>query len=133
MNGQSRKQDRRLIFFGGKGGVGKTTLAADFAALLAGRGEKTLLVSTDPAHSTSDVLDAKLSGEPARIEENLWGVEIDAAAAAAARLCRSVGRRFPVRVAKSVITVVVADPSNETLDTTSRPVPRVYSSQAPRS
>jgi arsenite/tail-anchored protein-transporting ATPase len=75
---------RRLIFFGGKGGVGKTTLAAAFATLLAGRGEKTLLVSTDPAHSTSDVLGAKLSREPTELEENLFGVEIDAAADAAA-------------------------------------------------
>ncbi len=75
---------RRLAFFGGKGGVGKTTLAAAFATLLAGRGERTLLVSTDPAHSTSDVLGAKLSGEPAELEENLFGIEIDAAADAAA-------------------------------------------------
>ena len=82
----SRDHDstRRLIFFGGKGGVGKTTLAAAFATLLAGRGEKTLLVSTDPAHSTSDVLGAKLSREPTELEENLFGVEIDAAADAAA-------------------------------------------------
>ena len=79
---------RRLVFFGGKGGVGKTTLAAAFAALLAGRGEKTLLVSTDPAHSTSDVLGARLSGEPAQIEENLFGVEIDAAGDAAAYIDR---------------------------------------------
>ncbi|MDP9476589.1 MAG: ArsA family ATPase [Actinomycetota bacterium] len=75
---------RRLTFFGGKGGVGKTTLAAAFATLLAGRGERTLLVSTDPAHSTGDVLGAKLSGEPSKLEENLFGVEIDAAADAAA-------------------------------------------------
>lgn len=75
---------RRLAFFGGKGGVGKTTLAAAFATLLASRGEKTLLVSTDPAHSTGDVLNARLSGEPQPIEENLWAVEIDAAADAAA-------------------------------------------------
>ncbi|MBA3953335.1 MAG: ArsA family ATPase [Rubrobacter sp.] len=75
---------RRLAFFGGKGGVGKTTLAAAFATLLAERGEKTLLVSTDPAHSTSDVLGAKLSGDPTGLEENLWAVEIDAAADAAA-------------------------------------------------
>jgi len=73
----------RLTFFGGKGGVGKTTLAAAFATLLAGRGERTLLVSTDPAHSTSDILGAKLSGEPMEIDENLWAVEIDAAADAA--------------------------------------------------
>jgi arsenite-transporting ATPase len=79
------KQDlHRLTFFGGKGGVGKTTLAAAFATLLAGRGDKTLLVSTDPAHSTSDILGAKLSGEPTHIDGNLWAVEIDAAADATA-------------------------------------------------
>jgi arsenite-transporting ATPase len=72
--------ERRLIFFGGKGGVGKTTLAVAFATLLAARGEKTLLVSTDPAHSTGDILGVRLSGEPKRVSENLWGVEIDAEA-----------------------------------------------------
>ena len=87
-NSRGSVQDRSLVFFGGKGGVGKTTLAAAFATLLAGRGEKTLLVSTDPAHSTSDVLGAKLSGEIARIEENLFGVEIDAAGDAAAYIDR---------------------------------------------
>ncbi len=76
---EGRAPERRLAFFGGKGGVGKTTLAAAFATLLAGRGEKTLLVSTDPAHSTGDILGAKLSGEPQQVEEKLWAVEIDAA------------------------------------------------------
>jgi arsenite/tail-anchored protein-transporting ATPase len=75
--------ERRLTFFGGKGGVGKTTLAVAYATLLAGRGERTLLVSTDPAHSTGDLLGAKLSGEPTRAGEKLWAVEVDAAAAAA--------------------------------------------------
>ena len=75
---------RRLAFFGGKGGVGKTTLAAAFATLLAKRGEKTLLVSTDPAHSTSDILGMKLTGEPQHVEGNLWAVEIDAEKDAAA-------------------------------------------------
>jgi arsenite/tail-anchored protein-transporting ATPase len=67
--------EKRLVFFGGK-----TTLAAAFATLLAGHGEKTLLVSTDPAHSTGDILGARLSGEPEHVEENLWAVEIDATA-----------------------------------------------------
>ena len=67
-----------LAFFGGKGGVGKTTLAAAFATLLASRGEKTLLVSTDPAHSTSDILGMRLTGEPQHVEGDLWAVEIDA-------------------------------------------------------
>jgi arsenite/tail-anchored protein-transporting ATPase len=72
--------EKHLVFFGGKGGVGKTTLAAAFATLLAGHGEKTLLVSTDPAHSTGDILGARLSGDPQPVEENLWAVEIDATA-----------------------------------------------------
>jgi arsenite-transporting ATPase len=79
----SKDSRRRLVFFGGKGGVGKTTLATAFATLLASRGEKTLLVSTDPAHSTSDILGVRLSGEPERVGENLWAVEIDAEADAA--------------------------------------------------
>lgn len=73
-------EDRRLTFFGGKGGVGKTTLAVAYATLLAARGERILLVSTDPAHSTGDLLGAKLSGEPTRAGDNLWAVEVDAAA-----------------------------------------------------
>jgi arsenite-transporting ATPase len=74
------KEDRRLTFFGGKGGVGKTTLAVAYATLLAARGDRILLVSTDPAHSTGDLLGAKLSGEPTRAGDNLWAVEVDAAA-----------------------------------------------------
>ena len=75
---------RPLTFFGGKGGVGKTTLAVAYATLLASRGERTLLVSTDPAHSTGDLLGAKLSGEPTRTGDNLWAVEVDASADAEA-------------------------------------------------
>ncbi|WP_119069800.1 ArsA family ATPase [Rubrobacter indicoceani] len=74
---------RRLAFFGGKGGVGKTTLAAAYAMLLASCKEKTLLVSTDPAHSTGDILGTRLSGRPEKVEENLFAVEIDASADAA--------------------------------------------------
>ena len=68
---------RRLIFFGGKGGVGKTTLACSFALLSANRGDRTLLVSTDPAHSTSDIFEQGLGGEPAPVVDNLWAMEID--------------------------------------------------------
>ncbi len=68
---------RRLIFFGGKGGVGKTTLACSFAVLSANRGDRTLLVSTDPAHSTSDIFEQSLGGEPASVIDNLWAMEID--------------------------------------------------------
>lgn len=72
---------RRLTFLGGKGGVGKTTIATALATRLATAGERTLLVSTDPAHSTGDLLHADLR-EPSPVAERLWAVEIDAAAAA---------------------------------------------------
>jgi len=69
--------DRQLLFFGGKGGVGKTTLATAFALLSADRGERTLLVSTDPAHSTADILDMELGPEPRSVASNLRAIEID--------------------------------------------------------
>jgi arsenite-transporting ATPase len=68
---------RPLLFFGGKGGVGKTTLAAAVAVRAARGGERTLLVSTDPAHSVSDVLGTALGPEPTLVNPNLWAVEID--------------------------------------------------------
>jgi arsenite-transporting ATPase len=52
---------RRILFFGGKGGVGKTTCAAALALAASRTGRRVLLVSTDPAHSTSDVFDTPLA------------------------------------------------------------------------
>jgi len=46
----------RFTFFGGKGGVGKTSLSAATATMLADEGKRTLIISTDPAHSLSDIL-----------------------------------------------------------------------------
>jgi arsenite/tail-anchored protein-transporting ATPase len=71
--------DRRVLFFGGKGGVGKTTCAAAFALGASRAGRRTLLVSTDPAHSTSDVLATKLGPDEREILPGLAGLEIDAA------------------------------------------------------
>lgn len=68
---------RQMLFFGGKGGVGKTTLAAAFAVLAAERGLRTLLVSTDPAHSTADILAAPLGAEPREVVPRLWAQELD--------------------------------------------------------
>ncbi len=67
----------RILFFGGKGGVGKTTLAAAHAVASADAGVRTLLVSTDPAHSTADVLETELASEPRAVCEKLWALEID--------------------------------------------------------
>ena len=71
----------RLLLFGGMGGVGKTTSAAATAIWLADSGYKVLLVSSDPAHSTSDSLEVELGSEPTPVTgvENLWGLELDPA------------------------------------------------------
>jgi arsenite-transporting ATPase len=67
----------RILLFTGKGGVGKTTVAAASALKCAKEGYKTLIISTDPAHSLSDALDMELGPEPVQIQENLYGQEID--------------------------------------------------------
>ncbi|MBT7939055.1 MAG: TRC40/GET3/ArsA family transport-energizing ATPase, partial [Euryarchaeota archaeon] len=69
----------RLWLFGGKGGVGKTTTSAATALWLANAGFRTLVVSSDPAHSTSDSLEYPLGPEPTPVAdiENLWGMELD--------------------------------------------------------
>jgi arsenite-transporting ATPase len=67
----------RIVLFTGKGGVGKTTTASATALRLADRGLKTLLMSTDIAHSLSDALDVELTDTPAEIAPSLWAVQID--------------------------------------------------------
>lgn len=67
----------RIILYTGKGGVGKTSMAAATAAHLAVKGKKVLVMSTDQAHSLSDSFDKKLGKEPLLIAENLYAMEID--------------------------------------------------------
>ncbi len=69
--------EKKILFFGGKGGVGKTTLAAAVALRLADRGVRTLLVSTDPAHSAGDILRAELGPEPRPVVADCWAIELD--------------------------------------------------------
>ncbi|NTW52366.1 MAG: ArsA family ATPase [Chlorobiaceae bacterium] len=66
----------RNIIFTGKGGVGKTSVAAATALKAADMGYKTLIMSTDPAHSLGDSLDVELGPSPIKIAENLWGQEV---------------------------------------------------------
>jgi len=71
------------ILYGGKGGVGKTTMAAATALASARDGTATLVVSTDPAHSLSDTLETDVPAKPGRVREDipLFGAEIDPDAA----------------------------------------------------
>ena len=84
--------DREVLFFGGKGGVGKTTCAAAMALAASRAGRKVLLVSTDPAHSTSDIFERPIGADPTELLPNLWGLEIDAATESA-RYVREVKDR----------------------------------------
>ena len=67
----------RIILYTGKGGVGKTSIAAATACKIASEGKKVLVMSTDQAHSLSDSFDIKLSNEPLKISNNLYAMEID--------------------------------------------------------
>jgi arsenite/tail-anchored protein-transporting ATPase len=68
----------RVLLFTGKGGVGKTTAAASAAVLAASRGCKTLVVSTDAAHSLADAVGTALGPEPTEIDTGLYGMQVDA-------------------------------------------------------
>jgi arsenite/tail-anchored protein-transporting ATPase len=67
----------RILLFTGKGGVGKTTTSAATAAFAAARGSKTLVLSTDPAHSLADAFAVELGSEPTEIDTGLYGQQID--------------------------------------------------------
>jgi len=69
--------EMRVILFTGKGGVGKTTVAAATALRAAQMGHRTIVVSTDAAHSLADSLDLPLGPEPTPVGPNLWGQETD--------------------------------------------------------
>jgi len=68
----------RTILYTGKGGVGKTSVAASTARCCAAAGLRTLVISTDPAHSLSESLSVALGGEPVAAGDRLWGQEVKA-------------------------------------------------------
>src|SRR6059036_886245 len=68
----------RTILYTGKGGVGKTSVAAATARRCARSGLRTIVLSTDPAHSLSDSFEAELGSEPTPCGDNLWGQEVQA-------------------------------------------------------
>ena len=69
--------DQKLVFFGGKGGVGKTTCASAFSLLASQKGRKTLLVSTDLAHSLSDIFQSPIGSRETELQPKLHGLEIN--------------------------------------------------------
>src|SRR5437867_6315119 len=68
----------RVILFTGKGGVGKTTVAAATAVRAARAGRRTLVMSTDPAHSLADSFDLEVGSQPTRLDPHLWAQQLDA-------------------------------------------------------
>ena len=68
---------KSIIFVGGKGGVGKSTSAAAIAWQSAKQGNKTLLISTDPAHNVGDIFNQEIGGKTKEIAPNLFALEID--------------------------------------------------------
>ena len=78
MSDAARLLDKKVLFFGGKGGVGKTTSAAATALQASRSGKRVLLVSTDPAHNTSDILGRPIGPEIVEVLPNLHALEVDA-------------------------------------------------------
>jgi arsenite-transporting ATPase len=72
--------DTRTILYTGKGGVGKTSVAACTGRACAAAGLRTLVLSTDPAHSLSDSLCEEVGGVPTQVADCLWGLQVDAQA-----------------------------------------------------
>lgn len=70
-------RNRRILFFGGKGGVGKTTISAATAVARANEGARVLLVSTDPAHNLGHLFERKVGSRPIRIMPGLDALELD--------------------------------------------------------
>ncbi len=74
-----KQRDTRYLLFAGKGGVGKTSMAAATAVNMSRSGKKVLIISTDPAHSLSDSFETGIGGEEKKLGRNLFAVEIDPA------------------------------------------------------
>jgi arsenite-transporting ATPase len=108
--------DRQVVFFGGKGGVGKTTCSSAFALAASRRGRRVLLVSTDPAHSTSDIFERAIGPDEREIEARLWAIEIDALRESAryvGEVKRDIERMFApgvIRQAHRQIDMAAASP-----------------------
>ncbi len=95
--------DRQVVFFGGKGGVGKTTCSSAFALAASQRGQRVLLVSTDPAHSTADIFERAIGPKEIALTPQLSAIEIDGEGEAARYIedvKRDIQRMFSAHVVK---------------------------------
>ena len=98
-------RSRSILFFGGKGGVGKTTISATTAVALAGEGRKVLLVSTDPAHNLGHLFDREIGNKPVRLSAGLDGLELDPSSIVEAHLhevSRALYELMPVQSHKDI-------------------------------
>ncbi len=108
--------DQQVVFFGGKGGVGKTTCSAAFALAASRRGQRILLVSTDPAHSTADIFEVPIGPVERELQPRLTALEIDAAGEASRYISdvkRDIERMFSpavIREAHRQIEMAAASP-----------------------
>ncbi len=112
------QQDSRLLFFAGKGGVGKTVAACMTAIWLARQGLKTLLLTTDPAAHLGDVLGVPVGNATARVQgvEHLWATRIDAKDAATrytARLLDEARQRGRSAAAIAIMAEELESPCTE--------------------
>lgn len=103
----------KLIFFSGKGGVGKTTCSVSYAVFSAKNGLKTLLVSTDPAHSTSDIFEKKIEDNIINIFPNLDAIEISGE-----KECKKYIDNVRISL-KNVISPVILEQINKQIDAAS--------------
>jgi arsenite/tail-anchored protein-transporting ATPase len=132
-------QDRRVVFFGGKGGVGKTTCSAAFALDASRRGRRVLLVSTDPAHSTSDIFERRIGSSATELLPALSAIEIDAEQESAryiAQVKRDIDRIFSpsvVRQAGRQIDLAAASPGLAEVALLERMIDLIAANDAPRS
>jgi arsenite-transporting ATPase len=132
-------QDRRVVFFGGKGGVGKTTCSAAFALDASRRGRRVLLVSTDPAHSTSDIFERRIGNRATELLPSLSAIEIDAEQESAryiVQVKRDIDRIFSpsvVRQAGRQIDLAAASPGLAEVALLERMIDLIAANDAPRS
>jgi len=97
--------NKKILFFGGKGGVGKTTVSAATAVARASAGGRVLLVSTDPAHNLGHLFDRQIGSTPTKLAPGLDGLELDPEETIKlhmSEITRSLHRLMPIHLRSEV-------------------------------